>query len=150
MLLQTLQTLFTRDLNKLKGEILSYKDEHKIWHIDKFIANSAGNLCLHLVGNLNAYIGAELGGTNYIRQRDLEFTLKDIPRAELIRKIDNTVSVVQEVLGSLSENVLEQEYPALVFDKPTSTGFFLVHLSTHLAYHVGQVNYHRRLLDAGH
>ena len=79
MLIQTLKTIFRRDLEKLKQEISLYEDESKIWVIGKDIANSAGNLCLHLVGNLNTYIGAEIGKTGYIRHRDLEFSFKKYP-----------------------------------------------------------------------
>lgn len=86
MLIDTLQKLFARDLDKLRQEISLYKDKNNIWIIDKSIANTAGNLCLHLVGNLNTYIGAEIGKTGYIRNRELEFSLKDIPQQELIKK----------------------------------------------------------------
>ena len=147
MLIQTLQKLFSRDLEKLKQEIGLYKDENKIWVIEEGIANSAGNLCLHLIGNLNTYIGVELGKTNYVRNRELEFSLKDIPRQELIRKIDDTIIVVKEALNSLKEEELENEYQLLVFAEKTSTGYFLVHLAVHLGYHLGQINYHRRLID---
>jgi hypothetical protein len=148
MLIASLQTLFNRDLNKLKAEISLYQNEKNIWHIEKNIANSAGNLCLHLVGNLNTYIGAVTGKTNYIRNRDLEFSLKNIPRAELMGKIEETIIVVHDGLGKLTEKVLYEEYPLLVFEKKTSTLFFLVHLTTHFGYHLGQINYHRRLLDS--
>ena len=147
MLLQTLKLLFQRDLNRLRQEIDSYQDEAKIWSIEKGIANSAGNLCLHLVGNLNTYIGAELGKTGYVRHRELEFSLKDIPKAGLLTKIDETISVVEKALGNVTDEQLHQEYPILVFNEKTSTEYLLVHLTTHLAYHLGQVNYHRRLLD---
>jgi len=147
MLIQTLQKLFSRDLEKLKQEISLYKDENKIWVIEEGIANSAGNLCLHLIGNLNTYIGVELGKTNYVRNRELEFSLKDIPRQELIRKIDDTIIVVKAALNSLKEEELENEYQLLVFAEKTSTGYFLVHLAVHLGYHLGQINYHRRLID---
>jgi hypothetical protein len=147
MLIQTLKKLFTRDLNQLKSEIELYRDEKKIWHTEKQISNSAGNLCLHLIGNLNTYIGAVLGNTNYTRNRPLEFSLKDIPRTELISKIEDTIAVVNNALSMLTEENLKNEYPILVFDEKTSTGYMLVHLTTHLAYHLGQVNYHRRLLD---
>lgn len=80
MSLLSLKTIFNRDLNRLKAEIELYQDEAKIWYIETGIANSAGNLCLHLIGNLNTYIGATLGTTNYIRNRELEFSLKDIPK----------------------------------------------------------------------
>ena len=147
MLIQTLQTLFDRDLKRLKSEIELYNNEEKIWHFEKNISNSAGNLCLHLIGNLNTYIGAQLGQTNYIRNRDLEFSAKNIPRNELLGKIDETIRIVSETLEKLTEDELEEEYPTVVFDKKTSTEYLLVHLTTHLTYHLGQINYHRRLLD---
>ena len=147
MLVDVLQKLFTRDLNKLKAEIELYRDEKNIWKTDGAIANSAGNLCLHLVGNLNTYIGAEFGKTGYIRQRDLEFSLKDIPREELTRRIEETISIVHQSLNNIRGMDLEQDYPAKVFDYNMSIEYFLVHLSSHFAYHLGQVNYHRRLLD---
>ena len=146
MLIETLKSLFNRDLNKLKLEIESYETESRIWEIDKNISNSAGNLCLHLIGNLNTYIGAELGKTGYIRNRELEFSLKDVHRSELISKIEATISVVNNTLDSLSKTDLELIYPQIVFEKEMTTGFFLLHLSTHLAYHLGQINYHRRLV----
>lgn len=146
MLIEVLKTLFNRDLDRLKDEIELYQNEHEIWYIEKGIANSAGNLCLHLIGNLNAYIGAELGNTNYIRNRSLEFSLKDIPKAELLKKIEETKSVVNSALSSVTEEMLQNEYPLLVFETKMTTEFFLIHLATHLAYHLGQINYHRRLL----
>jgi hypothetical protein len=148
MLIESLKTLFNRDLIKLKNEIESYQNESDIWKIQKGIANSAGNLCLHLVGNLNTYIGAEFGKTGYIRNRALEFSLKDIPRAELLSKIEETIVVVDNALNSISEVELKKEYPLLVFKDKTSTEFMLIHLTTHLAYHLGQINYHRRLLES--
>jgi uncharacterized damage-inducible protein DinB len=147
MLTQTLKTLFQRDLNKLRKEIELYKEESNLWIIDKGIANSAGNLCLHLVGNLNTYIGKELGGTGYIRNRDLEFSQKDIPQAALLKMIDETIMIVEKVLDTLTDLQLEEEYPVIVFTEKMTTSFFLVHLIAHLDYHLGQINYHRRLLD---
>ncbi|MDI6033448.1 DUF1572 family protein [Flavobacterium sp. LB2P84] len=148
MLIESLKTLFNRDLIKLKNEIESYQNESDIWKIQKGIANSAGNLCLHLVGNLNTYIGAEFGKTGYIRNRALEFSLKDIPRAELLSKIEETIVVVDNALDNISEEELKMEFPLLVFENKTSTEFMLIHLTTHLAYHLGQINYHRRLLES--
>jgi uncharacterized damage-inducible protein DinB len=147
MLLATLSSLFDRELNKIKQEIGLYRDEQKIWVIDKNIANSAGNLALHLVGNLNHFIGKELGGTGYVRNRDLEFSQKDVPQAELLTKIEDTHHVVIQTLSKLGEDDLAKEYPLEVFEKKTTTEFFLIHLLAHLSYHLGQINYHRRLLD---
>ena len=147
MLTETLQSLFTRDLEKLRSEITLYQQEDNIWKIEKGIANSAGNLCLHLIGNLNAHIGNVLGKTGYIRNRDAEFSLKNIPREELLTKIDETIAVVKTAIGNISEDDLANEYPVLVFDNITSVEYMLVHLATHLSYHLGQINYHRRLID---
>jgi uncharacterized damage-inducible protein DinB len=146
MLTEVLKTLFQRDLSKLKSELELYPNEKDIWKVDKNISNPAGNLCLHLIGNLNAFIGAVIGKTGYIRNRELEFSLKDIPRAELVEKIQETIAVVDHALGTLAEEDLKKEYPIIVFEKKMSTEYFLVHLATHLSYHLGQVNYHRRLL----
>lgn len=147
MLIETLKKLFDRDLNRLKQEISAYQNEQVIWQVERNIANSAGNLCLHLVGNLNTYIGAEIGKTGYVRYRELEFSLKDIPKSELIDKVEQTSRVVEDALNRLNEDDLDKEYPVLVFDEKTPTGYLLVHLTTHLTYHLGQINYHRRLLD---
>lgn len=147
MLLETLKNLFNRDLSRLKSEIENYTSEENIWSVSKHIVNSSGNLCLHIAGNLNTYIGKELGGINYIRNRDQEFSLKNIPRSELVNKITGTMAMVDQVLSQLDEAELSKEYPTLVLDTKTSTEYLLVHLATHLAYHLGQVNYHRRLLD---
>nr|WP_315207647.1 DUF1572 family protein [uncultured Flavobacterium sp.] len=148
MLIESLKTLFNRDLNQLKTEIESYQNESDIWTIQKGIANSAGNLCLHLIGNLNTYIGAQYGKTGYIRNRPLEFSLKDITRVELLSKIEETIVVVDNALNNISEVELKKEYPLLVFKDKTSTEFMLIHLTTHLTYHLGQINYHRRLLGS--
>ncbi|TPG41586.1 DinB family protein [Flavobacterium pectinovorum] len=147
MLIETLKSLFDRDLNKLKVEIESYQNESQIWAIDKQVSNSAGNLCLHLIGNINHFIGNQIGKTDYVRDRPLEFSLKNIPKAELIAKIEDTILVVDKTLDTVTHEDLEKIYPLIVFEKEMTTGFFLVHLSTHLAYHLGQINYHRRLLD---
>jgi hypothetical protein len=147
MAVEILRTLFNRDLNKLKLEINSYRDENKIWHIEKSISNSGGNLCLHLIGNLNTYVGAQIGNSNYIRNRELEFSNKFVPKSTLLSQIDATITVVNNSLDQLSDDGLKQEHPYLVFEHKTSVEYLLMHLTTHLTYHLGQINYHRRLLD---
>ncbi|WP_126652996.1 DinB family protein [Chryseobacterium aureum] len=147
MITESIRSLFNRDLNKLKTEIETYQNEKNLWIIDKSIANSAGNLCLHLVGNINHFIGAQLGNTGYVRHRELEFSLKDIPRTELIEKIEATIAMTDSVLPQLSEDDIKKEYPLIVFESKMTTDYFLIHLVAHLDYHLGQINYHRRLLD---
>ena len=147
MLVELLKTVYNRDLIKVKTEIELYQNEKNIWRIEGSVSNSTGNLCLHIVGNLNAYIGVVLAKTSYIRQRDLEFSLKDIPRAELIKSIEDTIQVVEKGLGNLSENQLKDKFPIEIWGKPTEMGYTLFQLALHLNYHIGQINYHRRLLD---
>jgi len=144
---EVLRTLFVRDLKKLKIEIESYQVEANLWKVDKKITNPAGNLCLHLIGNLNTYLGATLGNSGYVRDRDAEFSMRNVPQKELIQKIEATIKVADLVLSELTEEQVKGEYPMLVFAEKTSTEFFLIHLAMHLSYHLGQVNYHRRLLD---
>ena len=147
MTTQVLRTLFERDLRKLKFEIESFQHEENIWKVSGKIANSSGNLALHLVGNLNTYFGATLGNTGYVRDRDAEFSTRNVPQKELVQKIEATIPVVDAVLRNLTDEQLKADYPVLVFAEKTSTEFFLIHLAMHLGYHLGQVNYHRRLLD---
>lgn len=147
MVIETLKTLYARDLKKLKSEIQAYKSEEAIWKKTAEIPNSAGNLTLHLIGNLNAYIGAEIGQTGYIRERDLEFSTEFVSKNDLIKRIEETVEVVSKGLSMLTAEELFNDYPLIVFDSKMTTGYFLIHLTTHLAYHLGQINYHRRLLD---
>lgn len=147
MMLETIRSIFKRDLDKLTAEVQAYQKEENLWRVENHISNSAGNLVLHLVGNLNTYIGKEIGETGYIRHREFEFSQKDVPRQELLDQIMKTKEVVNRSLLKISNDDLEKEYPVMVFSEKTSTGFFLVHLLSHLNYHLGQVNYHRRLID---
>lgn len=147
MIINSLRKIFRRDLEKLKAEIILYRDENNIWITDKEIANSAGNLCLHLIGNLNTYIGVVLGKNHYVRNRDQEFSLKDVPREELLNKIEESITIIESSLSNFPEEQLREDYPLTVLEEKTTTEFFLIHLATHLNYHLGQVNYHRRFLD---
>ncbi|MDE5430927.1 DUF1572 family protein [Elizabethkingia meningoseptica] len=146
-MIETLQNLFKRDLLQLKAEIEAYQSEENIWKTAQQISNSAGNLCLHLVGNLNYYIGNTIGNSGYVRDRPAEFSKKNVPRTELINMIEDTIVVLNNTLNSLQDNDLKKEYPLVVFEDKMSTEFFFTHLTTHLGYHLGQINYHRRLLD---
>ena len=146
MLRKVLIDLYERDLGKLKDEIQQYADEADLWKTGEGITNSAGNLCLHLTGNLKHFLGAVLGGTGYVRERDAEFANKNVSRSEMLDDIDATLDVVRSTLAGLVENDFDKPYPIEVFGHPMTTGYFLVHLTTHFNYHLGQINYHRRLV----
>lgn len=137
---------FERDLNKLSEEISLYKNENDLWKIKEGISNSAGNITLHLIGNLNHFIGKTLGNTNYIRERDKEFYLKNVPRKRLIDEINNISTIIKNTLPELSNDDLKKDFPIKINDQLFSTENMLAHLLAHLNYHLGQVNYHRRMI----
>ncbi len=146
--LESLQKLFSRDLDSLATEISLYPTEKSLWLLGGDIKNTAGNLCLHLCGNLQHFIGAVLGKSGYARNRDAEFADKHVPKEKLLAEIEATKKAVSETLRVLDASVLEKAYPIQVFGEPMTTEYFLIHLAGHLNYHKGQINYHRRLLAA--
>ena len=147
MLTSVLIEIFERDLAKLKAELELYSDEADLWKMAGGIPNSAGNLALHLVGNLKHFFGATLGNIEYVRDRDLEFSDKHVPRSVIVEAIDETSVIVRQTLERLSDEDMTRTYPIEVFGHPMSTEFFAVHLATHLTYHLGQINYHRRSMS---
>jgi len=127
-MIKSLKLLFERDLDKLKQEIESYTSEEKLWMIDKNISNSGGNLCLHLLGNLNTFIGTGLGNTNYVRQRELEFSQKNIARSILLESIEETKKMIQSTLNSITEEKLQEIYPKEIREDGGTIFQFLIHL----------------------
>lgn len=146
MILKELTILFQRDLEKLAEEIGSYTDEADLWKTTPGINNSAGNLALHLMGNLNHFIGTVLGNTGYRRDRKREFNDKHIPRQVILKDISDTSEMIHEVFNHLRDGELNRTYPLEVFGYPMTMVHFLMHLQGHLNYHLGQINYHRRIL----
>jgi uncharacterized damage-inducible protein DinB len=142
--------IFERELNKLVEEIKLYPNEETIWKITPGIKNSGGNLCLHICGNLQHFIGNVLRSTAYVRNRDREFSITSIPSSELISEVQKTIKAVVSTFESTGEINLEEEYtafPAHLLGKEKLTkGFFLMHLIAHMDYHIGQINYHRRMI----
>src|SRR4030095_2721118 len=147
MLNEVLANFYERDIKKLIEELNLFKNEENIWKIQGSVKNSAGNLALHIAGGLNHFFGATLAKTGYVRNRDLEFTKKDVPRTELVRQLEEVIPIVTKTIKVLSSEQMEADFP-IFFDKPnTSTGYVIVSLLAHLSYHMGQVNYLRRILE---
>ncbi len=141
----SLNNLFQRDLSKLAEEMSLYKNEEDLWRISGEINNASGNLALHLVGNLQYYIGALLGNTDYVRDRKNEFKARNVPRENILKEIETTKDVLNQVLPRLSQEILASSTSDKVpFDMTNE--HFLLHLYSHYGYHLGQINYHRRLL----
>ncbi|MEB2785606.1 DUF1572 family protein [Algoriphagus persicinus] len=147
MVLEELIRLFERDIERLKLEIHSYSNEENLWKVEHNITNSAGNLCLHLVGNMSHFVGKEMGGFDYVRDREFEFSCKYVPISELAGMVEKLQGIVTASLEGLDEAMLEKDYPLEVFGSKMSHSYFLIHLYGHFNYHLGQINYHRRLLD---
>ncbi len=145
MTLNELSQLFLRDIDRLQKEVDAYAGDDLLWAVGEGISNSGGNLCLHLCGNLRHYIGYLLGGMDYTRDRDFEFSARNIKRGRLIKEIGETRRMVDETLNRLEETDLRRSYPEKVLGYEMTTGYFLIHLYGHLNYHLGQINYHRRL-----
>ena len=141
-----LAAILDRDLRTLRRELEAYPDERQIWQPVTGLANTAGTLALHLAGNLKHYVGACWGGTGYVRNRDAEFARRDVPRAELIAEIERARAAVAGGLGAVGPGELDAEYPELIGGCRVRAGDYLVHTAVHLAYHLGQVDSHRRVV----
>lgn len=143
----SLKKLFERDLDKLAVEMNLYSDEKDIWRVRGETKNTAGNLCLHLCGNLQHYVGVGLGKSEYVRNREKEFSERDVSREDLLKEIAKTKATVSLALENFESSLLDATYPLPVFDYPMTNSYFLLHLLGHLNYHLGQINYHRRMMD---
>ena len=137
--------LFERDLKKLREEILFYKNEKELWMVQKEIKNSAGNLALHLVGSLNFFIGATLGNTGYTRHRDNEFSDKNVPADKIIASIEELLILIKNTVGEIEDKKMTELYPIEFLGKRRTNLEILFIMYGHLNYHLGQINYHRRL-----
>lgn len=144
---ESVSTILIRDLNKVITELNAFRDEQNMWLLDGNINNTAGNLALHVSGAVSHFIGAVLGKNGYVRDREKEFTLKNVPREEVIAKVRDAINVVTLVLRPIKEDQLDQPFPERIGNQTLSIGFFLTHLVAHLNYHLGQINYHRRLIE---
>lgn len=138
--------ILLRDLAALRREIEAYEREADVWACPAGVTNSAGTLALHLAGNLRHFVGAQLGGTGYVRDRDGEFADRNVPRSTLLDHIARAADAVDQTLRRLPEARLAEPFPIEVGGVRLPTGTFLMHLATHLAYHLGQVDYHRRIV----
>ena len=142
-----LTKIFDRDLDRLKGEIAAFREEDNLWRTTGDITNSAGNLCLHLLGNLSAYIGKNMGNNNYVRSREAEFNLKNVSKQKLIAQVGEIKEVVLATIRQMDKGKLEEIHIEDVLGYKMTNRFFLIHLAAHLSYHLGQINYLRRALE---
>lgn len=147
MIRETLKRIYTADLRKVISEVELYENEEDLWRTAEGISNSGGNLVLHIVGNLNHFFGANLGHTGYRRERDLEFSDRDVTREELIARLEETLSMLETTIEGLSDEDLHRDYPEKLFGERPPTLAVVIHMLSHMNYHLGQINYHRRLVS---
>ena len=141
----TLKTMILRELRALDREIAAYPDDDSLWTTPAGAPNSAGNLALHLAGNLRHFIGAALGKTGYVRDRDSEFSAKGLSRDELRAIVADAITELSNAFDTITDAQLNSVYPLPIQERKLEASEFLVHLAVHLGYHLGQVDYHRRL-----
>lgn len=138
---------YLRHIDRLRTEIEAFSNEDALWKREPGISNPAGNLCLHLAGNLEHFIGAQLGGSGYVRDRDAEFSTPRVSRSELLGRVSSAREQVDRTLGGFTDADLAREVRTAIPDETQPLGRWLAWLLCHLNYHLGQINYGRRLLD---
>ena len=141
-----LMAVICRELKSIERELNAYQTDDQVWALPTGLPNSGGTLALHAAGNLRHFIGTVLGGGTYVRDRDAEFSRRNVPRAELIEGLRAADKAVRATLPALDAARFDEPYPQLVANRRINTGEFLAHLATHLAYHAGQLDYHRRVV----
>lgn len=146
LLIDSLRFVLMRDLRSLDAQIAAYPDDESLWALAPGISNSAGNLALHLIGNLRHFIGATLGGTGYVRDRPAEFATRGMSREALRSEVSAAITDVEAALAGITAEPLGRAFPLPIADRRVRSAEFLVHLAVHLTYHLGQIDYHRRLL----
>lgn len=149
MLHTALKAVLLRELGALRRSVDAYPDDASVWAQPPGVPNAAGTLVLHLTGNLQHYLGAVLGGTPYRRDRPAEFSRRDVSRADLLAEIDATSAAIGTTfaaLGTVGHDRPSPAYPEPVGGRAVATDDYLIHIAAHLAYHLGQIDYHRRIV----
>lgn len=145
-MINTFIQFYQKGLQDLRQEATQFKSEELLWKTLPGVKNSCGNLFLHLIGNLNYFIGAQMGNTGYVRNRDLEFSAKDVPVHEIIKQIEALETIIPTVLQSKSEGWLAEEFLMEFLGAKQKNEFMITQMLVHLNYHCGQINYLRRML----
>jgi hypothetical protein len=145
VLASDLAALFTRDITRLRQELEAFPGTASLWATGPGVTNAAGTLALHLEGNLREYIGRQIGGIDFTRDRPAEFSTRGVTKGELLTRIDAVLASIPPVIAGLTEPALGAAYPEAVLGRTWSTRQFLIHLNGHLNYHLGQIDYLRRL-----
>jgi uncharacterized damage-inducible protein DinB len=146
MLVAAVAAILDRDLQALAREVAAYPDDRALWATPTGITNSGGTLAIHLAGNIRHYLGATLGGTGYRRDRPAEFAARDVPRDTILGQIEEARAAVRAAAARASDDRQDEDYPEVIAGVRVAMGEYLIHLVSHFAYHLGQLDYHRRVV----
>ncbi|MDQ6885999.1 MAG: DinB family protein [Gemmatimonadota bacterium] len=144
MLRSVVQVILQRELAALRRSVEAYPDDASIWAERPGLPNPGGTLVLHLAGNLQHYLGVVLGQSGYRRDREAEFARRGVTLQALLEEIDAARVAVDLGFANLTAETVRQPFPELIAGRSVVTSDYLVHLASHLAYHLGQLDYHRR------
>jgi uncharacterized damage-inducible protein DinB len=145
MITSVLIDLYTREIDKLKNEILNFESDEQLWKTPEPHIVPAGNTCLFIAGTLQHYIGNVMGDSGYIRNKEAEMKARNVPRERLLEEIDNTKQVVIDTLEQISKTELQRGFPTNEFEEPITTEFYLIHLLKNMGFHLGQISVLRQL-----
>jgi uncharacterized damage-inducible protein DinB len=135
----------TRDVRTLRRELEAYPDEKQIWQEVPGIVNTAGTLALHLTGNIQHYVGMHLGGSSYVRDRPAEFAKRGVKREDLLKQVAQAEAALK-ALDRVDTSKLEADFPEAIGGSRIQAAEFLIHTVAHFTYHLGQIDYHRRVV----
>src|SRR5262245_11524857 len=136
-MLSDIRRLITRDLEGFQREIALFPDDESIWRTAPGVTNSAGNLAVHVCGGLQYCVGAVLGGEAYVRDREAEFGRRSGSRDDVIAELARTMVVVNAALSGPAHAWIGKPFPIAVNGLALRTEMFLLHLVSHIAFHLG-------------
>ncbi|HEY7307925.1 MAG TPA: DinB family protein [Gemmataceae bacterium] len=145
------RTALIEELEQLRDQVRTLAEplsEREFWTKPLDPGNSVGHLVLHLTGNLNYFVGAQLGGSGYVRDREREFTETQLPsKGDALQKLDDAVTMFRKVVSGLSAEQLAAAHPETRFGVVMNA---LIHLLAHFALHRGQMSYIVRLVKSAY
>jgi len=141
-----IRLLFLRELATFRREVELFPDDDTLWRTVPGVTNSAGNLALHIAGNLRHFVGAVLGKTGYVRNRDAEFGTREGSRDMVSKTLAAAEAEVAATFAKLDDAAMAAPFPAPPKGVEVTTQRWLIHLVSHAGFHLGQAGYLRRIL----
>jgi len=147
MTTKELARLYKRDIERFITEIELFNDENNLLKTKGSAKNSSGNLTLHIIGGLSFHIGVTLANLDFVRNRNQEFIRKGVPRESMTAQLSNLIPLIVDTITSMPDRQLNELHPNLYDGQNETIGYVLTQILLHLNYHLGQINYLRRMLE---